>query len=85
MNSLWIHDSFKPWCQRNGIELLPDDLRFIAKYLSYIPADRRKFVMKQYCVEWNLGMSNEKSQTAKTNSGRRRANSYLREAVGDKM
>jgi hypothetical protein len=85
MNISWINMTFKPYCERIGLELLPDDLRFIAKYLSYIPMDRRKIVMKQYCEEWKQGMSDEKSQVAKTNSGRRRANSYLREAVGDKM
>lgn len=85
MTISWVNMTFKPYCDRSGIELLPDDLRFIAKYLSYIPADRRKFVMKQYCEEWKQGMSDEKSQLAKMNSGRRRANSYLREAVGDKI
>lgn len=76
---LWIYDSFKPFCERNGIRLLKGDLKFIERALKTIPHDRRKYVMHQYVKEWFSGISEADTPVASENWGRRRANSYLRD------
>lgn len=85
MTLLWLYDSFKIYCERNGIILLSEDMRYIARYLSYIPADRHKIVMKQYYEEWKAGMELAAMPHRRQNNGRRLANTYLRETVGDKI
>ena len=85
MSLMWLYDSFQPYCERNGIKLLADDMRFIAKHLSYIPAERHKVVMMQYLDEWKAGMDGNCLPLARMNTGRRAANAYLRDAVDGKI
>ena len=85
MAMLFLYDTFKPFCERNGIQLLSEDMRFIAKHLSYIPSSRHKVIMKQYYEEWKKGMESDCLPAARMNMGRKAANSFLREAVGDKI
>lgn len=83
MSFLWLYDSFKPYCDRLGIKLLSDDLRYITKVLSVIPEDRRKAIMKEYAHVWLKGMESAFFKHKAQNNGRRLANIFLNEVIGD--
>lgn len=67
-------DSFKAYCQRMGIKLLRDDIRYIENRLAKIPHDEHRRVMKEYTRIWieQLSLGNGESK------GRCEANLYLR-------
>ena len=72
---------FTEYCQTKNIQLLRDDKRFIVKMMNKIPRDLHKYVLTRYIDEWLLGYSEEPKESLKQNTGRLRANSWLREEV----
>ena len=79
MNMLFLYDTFKPYCERNGVHLLRDDLRYIATQLRVIPPDRHRYVMRDYYNIWMQGMADAKIKASAQNIGRNKANTWLRE------
>lgn len=79
----WITTTFKPFCQRNGISLLKDDIDFVADILGQIPKDRHKSILRGYAEEWRKGMGSSENALQKQNLGRLKANSWLRENAND--
>lgn len=79
----WLSETFKPYCEKQGIELLKDDLKFIEKSLGRIIPSNRKRLMVVYVEKWIEGMLSCKSQTVAQNTGRKRANLWLLEQVYD--
>jgi|JI7StandDraft_1071085.scaffolds.fasta_scaffold11654_4 hypothetical protein len=77
----WLRSTFLDYCQRKGINLLKDDLKFIEKLLRLFPPDRQKSIMVRYCEEWHKGMAECENAAQSENFGRRRANLYLNSLV----
>ena len=78
----FLYDTFKPFCARNGIHLLADDMRYLSNLLQKVSPDRRKRVMKQYYEEWLLGMGEAHYAGQRMNFGRKRANLFLGDICG---
>lgn len=72
-----IPPKFRPYCESRGIEILPDDIRFIEKCLPKIHQDDRRNVLKRYCDIWAF----EIKEAQNANLGRLQANTYLRNTV----
>lgn len=71
-------DRFKAHCEKLGLELLPDDYRFIDAHLGRFPECRLKSVLEGYIEKWYEGMRKALSPPQEQNFGRRWANSWLR-------
>jgi hypothetical protein len=80
----WLYNDFEPYCQRIGLKLLKDDMKFIKKMLSYIPCNEHKRLLTQYILIWRDSMAECKNSLSAMNLGRRNANIYLREYVNAK-
>jgi hypothetical protein len=70
------------YCKTKGIEILPDDMRFIEQMLKDIPDDLHKSIMRDFIEEWCDGMGRDAMSLLKQNLGRRKANIWLRAKVG---
>jgi hypothetical protein len=79
---IWLRTSFAPYCERNNVHLLREDLQFIEEQLKKIPSDRHRRIMKSYFDEWCLGIGECENASQVMNEGRRRANLYLLEVCG---
>lgn len=80
----WLYKDFKPYCQRIGLKLLKDDMKFLEKILSHVPYNEHKRLLTQYSVIWCDAMAECKKPLSAMNLGRKAANIYLREYVNDK-
>lgn len=69
---------FRTFCESQGIQLLPDDLRFIRKSLQDMPKNLKRMAMEGYVRNFKAGIDLEKSAFRKQNSGRFMANTFLR-------
>ena len=74
----WLYN-FKAYCLTTGVNLLPDDRRFMEKMLYKIPEDRRRQIAKNYHDEWLKALENAPNATMAQNYARNRANNYLRD------
>lgn len=70
----WLQSEVKPYCERVGIHLMRDDIRFIEKRLSEISRDEHRRIMRQYVRIWKQAIDEGKGQ----NKGRCLANEYIR-------
>ncbi len=80
----WLYKDFEPYCQRIGLKLLKDDMKFIEKILSHMPYNEHKRLLTQYTVIWRDSMAECKNSRSAMNLGRRTANNYLRDYVNAK-
>ena len=69
--------SFQAYCESNGIELMPDDLKFIKHVFDYIPKSKHKNILTTYAALWVQAMNETPICYKKQNAGRRAANSYI--------
>ncbi len=74
----WLYN-FKIYCQTTGVNLLPDDQRYMEKMLHKIPEHRRRQIAKNYHDEWLRALSDAPYPGMAQNYARNRANTYLRE------
>lgn len=82
VNHGWLYGSVKPYFEHKGYKLLRDDMLFIEKCLSNIPAERHRIVMRDYLAIWNTTVA-DKENYAKTGlNPRYEANMYLRNTAG---
>ncbi len=82
VNHGWLYGNVKPYFDQKGIRLLKDDMLFIEKCLSNIPADRHRFVMRDYLAIWNTTVA-EKENGVKTGlNPRYEANVFLSNTAG---
>ena len=72
---------FRALCNLKGLVILRDDISFVRNCLFKIPKRSHKCVMIDYIREWQSGIANDPNEASKQNSGRFRANSWLREYV----
>lgn len=70
----WLQNDFRLYCERKGIALLRDDMRYIENRLGSIPVDRQRSVMREYVKIWLKAMTENLGQGV----GRKLANEYLR-------
>jgi len=73
----WLHTTFKDYCDRKGIHLLKDDLKFIIKVLNNLPPNSHKSIMRDYCDKWLHTLEKEKNSSQRQNLARRASNSWL--------
>ena len=77
----WLTERFKPFAATKGAYVLKDDILFIEKYLSKMPENRHRRVMKAYLQEWLDGMASEPISVHTQNLGRTKANLFLRDLI----
>ncbi len=77
----WLRSKFKTWTEKQGIELMPEDLKFIESILIKLPESRHKQLMRDYSQKWLDGIESSKSVQSAQNLGRRMANSWLRKQL----
>jgi hypothetical protein len=80
----WLYKGFKDYCYKNNIQLLRDDFLFIEQVLDKIPSELHRSIMYDYTRRWLLGVKKEEKSLLKQNSGRKLANSWLREQAAKK-
>ena len=61
-----------------GIKVSSEDVASINQWLKYIDKTKINAVLDGYFLEWKVGMANQLKQDLKANSGRLRANEYLK-------
>jgi hypothetical protein len=69
---------FIPYCESQGIKILPDDIRFIEKQLRRWPSERHRSILSDYLKEFELGSRVDGSDAVRCNRGRFVANCWLR-------
>jgi hypothetical protein len=69
---------FMEYTERRGIKLLKDDIKFLEKCLRKTPSALHRDALLNYVREFELGMGVCKNNVAKMNSGRFRANTWMR-------
>lgn len=65
----------------DGLELLPDDRRWIEGLLIFKTEAQRLALLQEYRQQWEQAYELEKKEHAKTNRGRFAANTWLRMTV----
>ena len=74
----WLYN-FKDYCEANGLQLLPEDMRYLDKMLRKISVCDRRDVAHKYYNVWVRNMALAPTRGMAMNYGRRRANEYLTE------
>lgn len=64
---------------------MKDDLAFIEKCLSNIPPERHRYVMRDYLSMWNMTVEDDGSASNTKLNARFEANTFLRNASGNKV
>jgi hypothetical protein len=82
VNHGWLYGNVKPYFDQKGIRLLRDDMLFIERCLSNIPADRHRMVMRDYLAIWNTTIAEKKNGVSMALNPRYEANVYLRNTAG---
>lgn len=77
----FLYSSFKPYCERNGVKLLRDDMKYIETQLIKVPENAQRKVMNEYLKKWQEGIAKSKNSLLGQNFGRRMANLWLRDAL----
>ena len=72
---------FRALCNLKGLVILREDVIFVRSCLFKLPRNSHRSVMSNYIREWLLGIANDQIEASKQNSGRFRANSWLREYI----
>jgi hypothetical protein len=72
---------FRALCNLKGLVILREDVNFVRNCLFKLPKSSHRSVMSNYIREWMSGMYIDTIESRKQNSGRFRANSWLREYV----
>lgn len=83
VNHRWLYGAVKPHFERQGINLLRDDMLFIEKCLGNIPTDRQRLVMRDYLSIWSATITENKSVEPVKINARYEANCYLRSAESE--
>lgn len=73
----WLRTNYKAWAEKQGIELMKEDLLFIEKILRKLPENIHKRLMRDYSQKWLEGIGEAKNAHQEQNLGRFRANSWL--------
>ncbi len=73
----WLYESFKPYCERNGVYLLTDDMRYIDKILRGMPVWLQKQIANDYCNIWIKALTEAPCASMRQNFARKQANMYL--------
>ncbi len=73
----WLYTTFKTHCERQGLTLMKEDIKFIERALKEIPSNIHKSIMNDYCKEWCKGIADEPNASKKQNFGRNKANLFL--------
>lgn len=73
--------TFTEYCISQNIKLQPQDVKHIKTCLKSIPKTHHKDVVRQYCEIWVevRGSTESPIEARKTNRGRYKANTWLRE------
>jgi len=74
--------NFTTYAQTKGLDLLPDDIRWLRTIITKIPPNDRKRVLEQYVTIWREVLGPETKASCAMNLGRSRANNWVREQVG---
>lgn len=79
-------NSFRKYAEKEGINLLREDLLFIDKVLGNFEREQYKSILRGYLDEWLYGLEEIKISRA-TGQGlaRRRANQWLLRIANDKQ
>ncbi|HAU1312527.1 TPA: hypothetical protein F8R99_14170 [Legionella pneumophila] len=73
-----LYGQFKEYADKKGYQLLKDDYRFIENHIKYLPQNEQILVLKRYLKKWEEGMDEAGKTPQNQNSGRFKANEYLR-------
>lgn len=79
----WLYKKFLKHCDDNGIKLTNDDIKFIKRSTELITndVDQTRFILYEYFVRYRDGMLNEPNEIKQQNTGRYKANTWLRELL----
>ena len=83
VNHSWLYGSVKPHFERQGINLLRDDMLFIEKCLGTVPPEFHRKLMKDYFVLWNTKIALKENGSLNSINPRYEANVYLRNVSGN--
>lgn len=72
-----LYSRFIPYCKRNDIDLMRDDIKFLEKQLMKIAPDLHRHVLKRYSEEWLRDYQKQEKSSQKQNLGRKSANLWL--------
>jgi len=84
VNHVWLYGTVRPYFDKQGFKLLKDDMLFIERCLNHIPPERHRHVMRDYLAIWNTTIGDKKNDAAIGLNPRFEANTYLRNASGEK-
>jgi hypothetical protein len=73
-----IVSEFVRFCDKNNIKLLSEDIAYISRWMTLADRIESRAILRDYLLEWRKGMSDELNPSKKMNSGRLRANTWLR-------
>lgn len=74
----WLHKTFSPYCKAQGIDILPDDLKFIERCISSKSEPVQREIMREYFNVWRGIVKEHPKQANIQNMGRKESNEYLR-------
>ncbi len=75
-------EPFKTYCEKQGYNIIRDDLKFIEKSLHLLPDEKRRPVLFEYCKRWQQAMDSERDVNKRQSAGRRAANLFLLKYTG---
>ncbi len=68
---------FTEYCDKNGIKLLREDLKYLRKMTEHLTEDVRKRVLKRYADIWLSTIRESENASHASNLGRKAANLRL--------
>lgn len=77
-------DQFAGDASQSGIVLLWDDQRWLREILYGIPLLAASRLLQHYVVEWKAGAACQMLEHKRSNAGRYRANSYIRDTLSQR-
>lgn len=73
--------TFTDYAILKGINLLPDDIKWMRSLVISMPKEQRKAILTRYVEIWCQAMAECKDGVKAQNEGRRAANTWLRGIV----
>jgi hypothetical protein len=77
-----LDERFLPYCKDNGIDLLREDIIFLRIILAKCPTGAHDVILNGYLKKWRLGEAKAINDIQRSSSGRREANTWIRERYG---
>lgn len=82
VNHSWLYGTVKTYFDKQGFNLLRDDMQFIERCLGNIPTERHRHVMRDYLAIWSATVADKDSGLKTALNPRYEANVYLGNTAG---